>query len=252
MAIKGVPSSITEEARLSTSTRTISLAINPLREEWNNNTPWEYTLANGEITTGQVFATRRIVQKDDTAVFYEFLYPPVQIQYEGITPEFVEIQRPLLQPMVEKRTNRNYRAQFEFLVSNQFDGLTFDVEEQLKVLEYMANSGKVVYFENFDNFLTFGFWHIAEFQVQTSRVNTDGKITAAQCSMGLLEYLPPTDRTRFAGLPRITYGKTKRPPKKGSGQDGPKFSCKESDILLGICQNVLPSPFIPRDRIQRR
>jgi len=78
--------------------------------------------------------------------------------------------------------------------------------------------GEPVYFENFDTFLTNGFWYIAEFSIKTSRVNTDGEIVAAQCSIGLMEY--QERNTKFAKFPKLRYTDLTRRPGGGDGGGG--------------------------------
>jgi hypothetical protein len=159
-----------------------------------------------------------MLQKSAPENFYEFSFPPSQIVYEGAGVDISEIPIPLSKPLVDIRASRNNKAVFEFLVAEPLDGLSKSVEQQLVTLEWMANMGEPVYFENFDTFLTNGFWYIAEFSIKTSRVNTNGEIVAAQCSMGLLEY---QDRnTKFTKFPKLRYTDLTRRPGGGGGGGG--------------------------------
>lgn len=184
----------------------------------NNERVTNYVYGDREINIGQTAKTRRMVQKVNPDAFYEFTFPPTQIAYEGFGTEITEIPRPLQKPLLDVRAARNYKAVFEFLVAEQFDGLTKSVEAQLETLEWMANTSEPVYFENFDTFLTKGFWYIGEFSIKTSRVNADGKIVAAQCSMGLIEY--QETEQKFSKFPKINYAKKTTRKKGGSSTSG--------------------------------
>lgn len=180
--------------------------------------PSPYIYEDREISIGQTAATRRMVQKVNTENFYEFTFPPTQIAYEGMGVDIQEIPRPLLKPLIDIRGKQNYKAVFEFLVAEQFDGLSESVEQQLVTLESFANSAEPVYFENFDTFLTNGYWYIVEFSVKTSRVNTNGEIVAAQCSIGLLEYQPID--VFFSKFPKLDYTQISNRNKGGGGGNG--------------------------------
>jgi len=209
------PESITSISRKTIpSTTTIIVRTRIPTEE--NKSLFDYATAN--ISIGQTAATRKMIQKVNPANFYEFTFPPTQIAYEGMGVDIQEIPRPLLTPLIDIRGSRNYKAVFEFLVAEQFDGLSKTVEQQLSTLEWFANSSEPVYFENFDTFLTNGYWYIAEFSIKTSRVNTNGEIVAAQCSIGLLEY-QSTD-TKFAKFPKINYTSLSGRKKGGGGGGG--------------------------------
>jgi hypothetical protein len=191
-----------------------------------------------DITVGQTVKTRRMVQKANTSNFYEFTFPPTQIAYEGMGVEIQEIPRPLLTPLIDIRGSRNYKAVFEFLVAEQYDGLSSSVEQQLVTLQSFANSAEPVYFENFDTFLTNGYWYIAEFSIKTSRVNTNGEIVAAQCSIGLLEY-QSTD-TKFAKFPKLDYTSlgSRKKGGGGGGGGGNENNGLETDAKAGTANGV--------------
>jgi hypothetical protein len=209
-----LPESIVSVPRASRTAR-VRLAINA---DPNLDGPDRYTYAYRDMTVGQTMKTRRMLQKSTPANFYEFSFPPSQIVYEGAGVDISEIPIPLSRPLVDIRASKNNKAVFEFLVAEPLDGLSKSVEQQLVTLEWMANMGEPVYFENFDTFLTNGFWYIAEFSIKTSRVNTNGEIVAAQCSMGLLEY---QDRnTQFTKFPKLRYTDLTRRPGGGGGGGG--------------------------------
>lgn len=209
-----LPESIRSINRSTQSAR-VRLVINP---DPNAPGPEKYSFQYQDIAIGQQMKTRRMLQKSKPENFYEFTYPPTQIAYEGMGVELTEIPRPLLTPLIDLKQSRNYKAVFEFLVAENLDGLSKSVEQQLVTLEWMANSAEPVYFENFDTFLTNGFWYIAEFAVKTSRVNTNGEITAAQCSLSLLEY--QDTETKFAKFPKLNYKDLTRRGGGGGGGGG--------------------------------
>lgn len=207
---RSIPTSVNAVTRSQNQTR-IRLLINSPTSD-----PDLYTYGIKEITVGQNMRTRRMVQKGNPDIYYEFTFPPTQIAYEGMGVEITEIPRPLQRPLIDIKASKNYKAVFEFLVASQYDGLSTSVEEELRFLELMSNMAEPVYFENFDVFLTNGFWYIAEFAVKTSRVNTDGEIVAAQCSISLLEY--QDTNTKFVKFPKLRYSPTVS-RKKASDKD---------------------------------
>lgn len=223
VAGRQIPTSITSINR-STRQATVRLVVNP---DPLAPGPDKYSFVESTLGIGQTMKTRRMLQKGDPSKFFEFTFPPSQIAYEGMGVELAEIPRPLMMPLVDVRASRNYKAVFEFLVANHQDGLITSVQNQLAMLEWMANSAEPVYFENFDSFLTNGFWYIAEFSVKTSRVNTDGEIVAAQCSISLLEYQERD--TKFAKFPKIKYTNvTRRGGGGGTGTGGSDGSAEEA------------------------
>ena len=218
---RNLPDSISAVARRASDASSVTLIINPRVPTQDN--PSRFEFSNRTVITGNYVQTRRMILKSNPKVFFEFDYPPVQVAYDGMGVEMVEIPRPILAPIVEVKGSKNYKAVFEFLVAEHFDGLVVDVERKLQTLEWMANFGEPIYFENFDNFLVAGFWYIGEFTIKVTRVNVDGKIVAAQCSIGLIEHRPV--EKRFASLPRIRYT-TRR---DGRGGGGPTTTATGTD-----------------------
>ena len=184
----------------------------------NTSIPNTFNFVDATISTGQNVQTRRMLLKSNPAVFYEFTFPPVQISYDGFGVDLTEIPRPLQRPLIDIRGSKNYKAVFEFLVASQFDGMYGSVENQIRTLEWFANTGEPVFFENFDFLLSRDYWYIAEFSVKTSRVNTSGEIVAAQCSISLLEYQETT--TKFAKFPKLNYTPTTTRKKTTGGGGG--------------------------------
>jgi hypothetical protein len=199
------PASVTSIIR---STSTVNLKVIVGTRTPTQDNPSIYDFKEKQITVGQRSATRRMFQKNNTSIFFEFTYPPTQITYEGFGMDIQEIPRPLLKPLVDISAKFNYKASFEFLVAVNGDGLTASVESQLRTLEWMAALAEPVAFENFDTFLNTGHWYIAQFAIKSSRVNADGQIVAAQCTIGLLEYT--NTNTLFTKFPKINYKNSNR------------------------------------------
>lgn len=199
------PASITSITR---STSTINLKVIVGTRTPTEDNPSIYDIKEKTVTVGQTSATRRMAQKNNPSIFFEFTYPATQISYEGIGMDIQEIPRPLLKPLIDIKGKFNYKASFEFLVAASGDGLTQSVEKQLRTLEWMADTAEPVTFTNFDTFLNTGHWYIAQFSIKTSRVNTKGEIAAASCTIGLLEYKDTA--TIFSKFPKINYTNSNR------------------------------------------
>ena len=209
-----LPESITSISRTSQTAR-LRLLVRFGPNELNENV---FTYGYQDITIGQSMKTRRMTQKSAPQNFYEFSFPPSQIVYDGAGVDISEIPIPLSKPLIDIRASKNYKAVFEFLVAEPLDGLSKSIEQQLVTLRWMADSAEPVYFENFDTFLTNGFWYIAEFSIKTSRVNTNGEIVAAQCTIGLIEY--QERNVKFAKFPKLKYTNLTTRPGGGGGGGG--------------------------------
>lgn len=219
------PASVSSIVR---SSSTVKLKVIVGRRVPTQENPSIYDFKEKDVTVGQRSATRRMSQKNNTSIFFEFTYPPTQITYEGFGMDIQEIPRPLLKPLIDIKAKFNYKASFEFLVAASGDGLTESVESQLRTLEWMAALAEPVAFENFDTFLNTGYWYIAQFAIKSSRVNTSGQIVAAQCTIGLLEY---TDANiQFAKFPKINYKNSNR------AKSGAATNASASDPLTAAQQ----------------
>jgi len=232
-----LPESITSISRTSQTARLrLLVRFGPNAENEN-----VFTYGYQDITIGQSMKTRRMTQKSYPQNFFEFSFPPSQIVYDGAGVDISEIPIPLSKPLIDIRASKNYKAVFEFLVAAPLDGLTTSIEQQLVTLRWMADSAEPVYFENFDTFLTNGFWYIAEFSVKTSRVNTNGEIVAAQCTIGLMEY--QERNMKFTKFPKLKYTNlTTRPGGGGGGggEDEPNTSEDSAGTATG--DNVVGGP----------
>jgi len=223
-----LPESITSISRTS-QTAKLRLLVKFGPNDKNENV---FTYGYQDITIGQSMKTRRMTQKSAPQNFYEFSFPPSQIVYDGAGVDISEIPIPLSKPLIDIRASKNYKAVFEFLVAEPLDGLSKSIEQQLVTLRWMADSAEPVYFENFDTFLTNGFWYIAEFSIKTSRVNTNGEIVAAQCTVGLIEY--QERNVKFAKFPKLKYTNlTTRPGGGGDGGGGGEPNDSETSAGTG-------------------
>lgn len=163
-----------------------------------------------------------------------FPYPPIDIQYTNLSAEWTEIARPGRTPLVEYVTNKLLSVSFKFLVAKPFDGVSYSVDNDLSKLRRMASSKRTVSFFGFDGMLTNPFqiegqetrskagfyFHITDFSIGSLRRNTDNEITAAECSITVVEVNNP-DIT-VVQFPVITYPvpavpikKKKNPPPSG-------------------------------------
>lgn len=133
---------------------------------------------------------------------FDFPYPPTNVEYSNLTPEWVEIERPGYVPIVGLSKYKLMRIQFDFLVAVPWDGIWFSVEEELNTLRRMATGTRPVYFNNMGAVTADAlplpgtqrriagagmFFRIVDFNIQSLRRNADNVITAAQCSIVLQE-----------------------------------------------------------------
>jgi len=185
---------------------------------------------------------------------YEFRYPPTNIQFDSLAPEWVEVERPGLVPIVGLRQYRLMRVQFEFLVSRNFDGIWQSVDDELYELRRMAVATDPVFFLYMDKVMTVPvnlpganratangmFFRIVEFNINSLRRNTDNQITAAQCSMTLQEDFNLA--IKAVSMPAIEYPPIVKPrvsKPKGDNQCTlqNQAACKRdpiSEILAGL------------------
>ena len=175
---------------------------------------------------------------------YPFRYPPTSIQFDSLAPEWVEVERPGFVPIVGLRQYRLMRVQFEFLVTNSFDGIWYSVDDELILLRQMASSTAPTYFQGMDKLLTIPvnlpgsnrrnasglFFRIVDFNVNSLRRNTKNEITAAQCSMTLQEDFELA--TKAVSMPAINYPPILKPRVKSgkSGTTSGQGLCKLSNL----------------------
>lgn len=182
--------------------------------------PTELTsMARARLPVTEREPTRRMIQTGEPYATFEFGTPPNQISFDGMAAEYTELPRPLMNPAIDVKNSRAYRASFEFLVAHVesinggklVDGMYVPVHNQLKTLELMANRPVPVRFENFDTMLTGNTWYINEMSFNAVRYNTAGEITSCQVSISLINFQQQT--SRFVSMPKISY----RPSTKKGG-----------------------------------
>lgn len=132
---------------------------------------------------------------------FEFPFPPTNLVYQNLNPEWVEINRPGYVSLVGLSKYNLMRIQFEFLIAAPFDGIKYSVEDELVLLRNMANSTEPVFFNGMDSVTSTAiqlpgssrsagsgmFFRITDFSITSMRRNPKNEITAAQCSIALQE-----------------------------------------------------------------
>lgn len=176
----------------------------------------------------------RLIPRTVDETIYEFYFPymPIEISYDNLSDEVVEIPRPGTTPILAFKSHRLMKISFQFVVTVPSDGLFTDVEDSLNLLrKFSTNSNRVVKFFNMDSIvetveryrnspasiLSDGpqFFNIAELSISATRRNTSGKITQATVNVTMIENQNPT----IATIPI--------PPLKKTKQIKP--SCKKKD-----------------------
>lgn len=159
-----------------------------------------------------MIATKSRNEQDDLE--FQFPFPPQQVSYQDLSPEIAQIERPGKTPIVAFTRYKARQVTIQFLVAIPTDGLFIDVENDIATLQYIASSGRPVWFYNFDRFLgnpigrtetdasTF-FWTITDLSFDSIRRNSAQRIVQADVTMTFIENNNPTIVT--AELPQIVY-----------------------------------------------
>jgi hypothetical protein len=167
---------------------------------------------------------------------YEFVFPfpPIDIQYSGITGQWVDIARPGRTPIVDYAGAQLLQVSFKFLVARPWDGLEYTVDQDLETLRYICSSQNTVTFYGFDGMMTKPFqqpgqprrrgggffFHVIDFSVNSMRRNADNKITAAECTITVQENNNPN--ISYVSFPPISYPtNTVTPTKSGTTASSP-------------------------------
>jgi hypothetical protein len=166
---------------------------------------------------------------------YEFVFPfpPIDIQYSGITGQWVDIARPGRTPIVDYAGAQLLQVSFKFLVARPWDGLEYTVDQDLETLRHICSSQNTVTFYGFDGMMTKPFqqpgqprrrgggffFHVIDFSVNSLRRNGDNKITAAECTITVQENNNPN--ISYVSFPPISYPTTAVTPTK-SGSTTPQ------------------------------
>lgn len=167
---------------------------------------------------------------------YEFVFPfpPIDIQYSGITGQWVDIARPGRTPIVDYAGAQLLQVSFKFLVARPWDGLEYTVDQDLETLRYICSSQNTVTFYGFDGMLTKPFqqpgqprrrgggffFHVIDFSVNSLRRNADNKVTAAECTITVQENNNPN--ISYVSFPPISYPPASATPtKSGTNTQAP-------------------------------
>lgn len=185
-----------------------------------------------EAITGTVFVSSAKVQAkmvlgrgsySQSGYEFVFPFPPIDIQYSGITGQWMDIARPGRTPIVDYAGAQLLQVSFKFLVARPWDGLEYTVDQDLETLRYICSSQNTVTFYGFDGMMTKPFqqpgqprrrgggffFHVIDFSVNSLRRNADNKVTAAECTITVQENNNPN--ISYVSFPPISY-----PPAAGT------------------------------------
>lgn len=160
--------------------------------------------------------TRVMQQITDPFLRYDFDFPPVTVTHEGYGIGINEIERPYSIPIIDVTGGKSLRCSFEFTIAIQNDGFTNPIDNKIRLLQDIGNSGVPVEFYNVHESLSIPKWYIDSISFTHARLNTLGQTTAASCSVSLIEFVPK-QKTMIL-LPRFSYGKF-NPTKKKTTTD---------------------------------
>lgn len=156
-------------------------------------------------------ARLRTVPTGRNAIPIEFVFPfaPIEITYNGLSAEWVAIDRPLNTPLIDLKGYNLMRVELRFLVAVPFDGVRVSIDNDIRTLRAIATSQDPVAFINMDRMLTNPFnisrigptrsnqgffFRVADMSVQSIRRNIANEITSAEVSMTLQETANPPIR----------------------------------------------------------
>lgn len=207
---------------------------------------------DGRVTDNQVYPSLSTFKANLTdRLTFQFPYPPVNIDYSNLSPNWVEVARQGLVPFVGLQDYRLMRVQFEFLVAAPFDGIEYDIDEQLSLLREIANSTNPVYFKEMDGVISNPFplpgtertsnssmfFRVVDFTISALRRNTSNKITAAQCTMVLQEdYAFQFTAIQMPEIEYPTILKPRPPAVVPPDDDDDDERCLASDVINDQCQ----------------
>jgi hypothetical protein len=203
------------------------------------------------VTVDQVYPTLVQLKSENEYNTFEFPFPPANLQYTNLTPEWVEVNRPGYVPLTGLAKYNLMRIQFEFLLAAPFDGIKYSVEEELNLLRRMANSIQPVYFSGMDSLTNTPialpgaarssngmFFRITDFTITSMRRNPANEITAAQCSMALQEDFSLA--VNAVTMPAIEYPPIMKPRIKKDKKTPPGDGrCPVSVQINGSCDPCL-------------
>lgn len=205
------------------------IRVTPARARISNATP-RITAQNNSFAQSTLVKYPTMISakstNDQDDLEFTFPFPPQVISYRDLSPEMSQIARPGKTPIVAFSRYKARQVDIKFLVAVPTDGLFIDVETDLRILQFMASTGRPVWFYNYDKFLgnqfsdaivgiaTF-FWTITDLSFESVRRNSAQRIVQASVSMSIVENNNPN--VVVAELPKITYGED--PPARSNTQN---------------------------------
>lgn len=194
-----------------------NIAITPQRARISGRAPVSTTGRSSTLLSGkpdQVTMVSVRSSTSDSTLRFVFPFAPQSVSYRELAPELSQLQRPGKKPIVAFSRLRARQVDLEFLLAIPFDGMSIDIENDLKLLEEMVGSTRPVWFINGDSFLSSNnytggnynpsfFWSITDFSFQSVRRNRAQKITQATVVLSLFENTNP--KVAVISLPRIRY-----------------------------------------------
>lgn len=145
-----------------------------------------------------------MTQIADSAKEFRFPYRPLPIQHEGYGPEFSEIERPYNTPLLEIKSGKLRRFNFEVPLAIQDDSLSVAIDDNMERLKEMADDGIPVRFIKMAPSITSTNWYISELSFNQDRTLISGPTVRFTAQMSFVEYSPY--RPKFVFLRPISYG----------------------------------------------
>jgi hypothetical protein len=185
----------------------------------------------------------RTVPTGTRSTITEFIFPyaPIAMTYDGLAPEYVQIERPQNLPLVDLKKFNLLTVSLQFLVAVPNDGISVSVDNELRVLRGLANSIYPVSFINMDGMVTNPFnitrlgparnasaffFRITDLSINALRRNTNNEVTSAEVSMSLVEVANPS--VNVITFPAITY-----PPIVTQSAASKKTVLDDDDVRVG-------------------
>lgn len=211
-----------------------SIQVTPSNARLSNALP--LNVATGAIATQQtsvrypaMIAAKSKSEQDDLE--FEFPFPPQQVSYADLAPEIAQIERAGKTPIVAFTRYKARQVTLQFLLAVPFDGLQMDIEADIATLQFIASSGRPVWFYNFDRFLgnpigrsttdaTTFFWSITDLNFDSIRRNSAQRIVQADMTMTIIENNNPN--IVVADLPAISYTEEVKEQNPSSSGNKPK------------------------------
>lgn len=117
---------------------------------------------------------------------YEFPFGPKEVTYQGSALEYQEVQRPGLQPLLKSMNPKNRSVTLSVIITNRETGGLTSVEQDLRVLNLMAQEDKDIEFIHGGMRLGF-FVRIVEMTVTSRERTLEGDISRAVVDLSLQE-----------------------------------------------------------------